>query len=141
MLHRSFHLPGNTGGEATFAFGLRGLRSQDFDLSDAGDGAALFLHDEALSNLEIEIGQQVALRAAGQRVVNIRFAVIIKGAIDIAQERFRNGLARFFARGDSHHRWQRRRAGIVPFENRFGRGKDEARALVVSKGSISTPHG
>jgi hypothetical protein len=50
--------------------------------------------DQALLDLQVQIGQQFALHALRQRLVNVRFTAIVEPAVHIAQQRFAQRGAR-----------------------------------------------
>ena len=120
------------------ALSAAGFRLGDFDLLDAGDRPALFLHDQALLDLQVQVGQQVAGDALGQGVVDIGFAAIVEAAIDVAQQRLGQGgagrvVGSALPGGNGVDLRQRRSAGTVPRERRLFRREREAGAFVVGE--------
>ncbi len=93
MFDGARHLPRDALHETALGLARSRFRLCDFDFLDAGHCPALFLHDEALLDLQVEVGQQVAGDALSQRVVDIGFAAIVEAAINVAQQRLGQGSA------------------------------------------------
>ena len=119
------HLPGDALHKAALGLARGRFRVGDFDFLDAGDRPALLLHDQALLDLQVQVGQQVAGDALGQRVVDIGFAAIVEAAIDVAQAASRPGRrgppssAALCPAGTESIFGRGARAGAVPGERRL----------------------